>query len=147
MIGFMATLMACGGTQSTPTEVQSKDRGRSNKQSNTSNQSRNNAAIESREAMLEKNNNDEAQAMREEMQAEMMHKMFTDIKMDEEQIANFQEQWNSEIDMRNSNPDVQPITTFERIEIQDRIMKEMLRDEQFEQYQLWVRENADYFND
>jgi hypothetical protein len=63
--------------------------------------------------------------------------------MSEDQINRFESEWKSATSSLGSNNSNQNLNSFERTEIQDRILKGILNKAQFAKYQQWAINNAD----
>ena len=135
-IAFTALLISCGTTKDSVSAKAEMDRGRNNMETTTNSSSR--TATNSRTAQKEANERRLAE-IEEEMQ---MKRMYSDLDMAQSQITDFERQWNaSKTSWKSKNPS-QAMNNYERIENQDRILKGILDDNQFESYQQWVRDNA-----
>lgn len=143
-VSFLAVLTSCGTTQqaadtstistpSTPsTETnrgrsnQNLDRGKTNSSSEiSSGKSRTTAAVRNSE----------------ELNDARTQQMYSSLRMEKEQIIRYENEWKSSTaTWKRSNRD-RNMNSFERTEYQDRIMKSILNDSQFQAYQEWAREN------
>ncbi|CAM3458579.1 hypothetical protein [Aequorivita lipolytica] len=144
-VGFLTLLTACGTTKPTATaDTQTtNNRGRSNTEINATTNSTTNSTTGARQTTRQNTATATAAANAEVANKAKMQKMYTDLNMDDDQINRFESEWNSsEITWKRNNRN-KTMNTFERTELQDRIFRDLLNDQQFEQYQQWARENAD----
>lgn len=151
---FMALLTACGNTKSTTNEPkatigeQVPNRGRSNTQAtsttgtvnSTNETSRTRVTRTTTEGSTRTTSSNRTIAANEIAAAQKakMEKMYADLNMSDDQISRFESEWKTSTGSWSS----QPMNNYERTEIQDRIMKDILNDTQFEKYQQWARDNA-----
>ena len=140
-ISFTALLVSCSTTKETTSAKANTDRGRSNVEttSNTGNRTTESSRISRTNASTmatEKRITDVEEKMN-------FQRMYEDLEMTDEQVAHFEKEWNAaKHSWRKINRD-KVMNNFERTEYQDRILRNVLEDTQFETYQQWVRENAD----
>ncbi len=144
-IGFMAIMISCGSSRESTAARETapdreQDRGRSNVEAATASSkpissprtvtstAAASARTSKKEAMDESNN---------------IKRMYGDLNMTKGQVQKFEEKWNSSMEMwKRGNPN-KTMNNFERIEYQDRILRDILDDNQFEAYQEWVRKEVD----
>lgn len=151
-VGLVTLLTACGGTNTTA-ETQSTidgqtNRGRSSAQvaaTGTASGRVSNATAENTERTASTTtrtttavNNRSAMAANKEK----MEKMYTHLNMTEGQISRYESEWRKATGSWNGS-NGQEMNAYERAEVQDKIMKEILDDSQFQKYQQWARENAE----
>jgi hypothetical protein len=148
-VSTMALLTACGTTKTNTSETQTNNsnRGRSNTQvstnSTTATSTRQDTST-NRAVNTNRTNraNTGAAVTNEAVYEARTQKMYTDLNMDPTQIGTYELNWkNAETTWKRSNRN-QSMNNFERIELEDRILKDLLNDTQFTEYQAWARENA-----
>ena len=71
-----------------------------------------------------------------------MQSMYDAVDMDKDQKARYEIDWKSAVDSWTRSNPKQRMNNYERIENQDRILRDILDDSQFERYQQWTIENA-----
>lgn len=146
MFTITGVLLSCGSTKDTSTtgttskSVQtSSERGRSNMDNTTSSTNRATATPSER-----KSTTSEASAAADawDREGKRLDLMYRDLNMDKDQIAKFQSGWKNVYgDWQRKNKD-REMNSYERIEHQDSILKNILSEDQFEEYQNWVRKHA-----
>lgn len=146
-VGFLAFMTSCNTTKQTTTDSVDRstrqtttktvegNRGRSN-QDISQNQSTNSRQVSSkRVSSTGTARNNKALSM------ERNKNMYETLNLDDSQIKRFENDWkNSTNSWKRSNRN-KTMNSFERTEHQDRIMKNILDDSQFQAYQEWAREN------
>ena len=142
-VGFVVLLTACGGTQTSTTnstKTQEANRGRTNTEvasgRNPTSTSTSRSTLSGRVTTTTTTIN--AQAADEER----MQKMYSDLGMDQGQRARFEREWKNTSESWKRTDRNKTMNSFERTEYQDRILKDILTEQQFQQYQEWARENA-----
>lgn len=145
-VGFLALLTSCGTTQQTTNKDNTKDttaakqennRGRSNQdniegRTKTENSSQ---LSKGRAATSETVRNNEA------LDKTRMQEMYSSLKMDEDQVERFEHEWRQSTGSWKRSNRNRAMNNYERVEYQDRILKNILDESQFEAYQEWAREN------
>ncbi len=167
-VGFLAILTSCGTTQQTTTKnttavKQENNRGRSNQdnieartKTETSPQLSTKRAATSEtvrnvEQRTKTDNSPQLSTGRavssetvrniDATDKARIQKMYSSINMNEEQVARFENEWkNSMGNWKRSNRN-KTMNSFERVEYQDQILKNILDESQFDAYQEWAREN------
>lgn len=143
-IAIMAVLTACGGTQNTASSTQQANRGRSNTQMETS------AGRAPTQSSTTRTTTTTTVADNEKIEAASeanMQKMYKDLQMDKAQIARYEKAWNTEMSTWKKNNPNQAMNAYVRAEKQDKIMRELLNEQQLENYQQWAREHANTFGE
>lgn len=74
--------------------------------------------------------------------SENLREMYTALNMTNDQIKTFESQWRREVDTWRASNRNSSMNHYERVEKQDRILKDILDESQFEEYQQWAREHA-----
>lgn len=161
-VGLLSLLTACGTTQKTATDAQTTDRGRSNTEVINNNAStKNRTDVNSRSASNTRtttNTKQSTSSKRETtsrtssataatrdtgaLDAANMKKMYSDLGMNDAQIRSFESNWKTSMDSWKRSNRTKTMNNFERTENQDRILKEVLDEAQFEKYQQWARANV-----
>lgn len=141
-VGSLALLTACGTTKETaPITSATKttqERGRSNQEISANT----NSTTMSSSRTNSKNSTTAANRENEEARKANMEKMYADLNMTHEQIKGFENDWKSvETSWKRSHRD-EAMNSYVRVEAQDKILKGVLNDTQFSQYQQWMREHA-----
>ncbi len=138
-ISALALLTACGTTNTatsetiaTSSENSTANRGRSNAEVNANR--RVNTNTRTSEVNREKTAADMA-AMKA-MEEKNLQEMYAALNMNDGQIARFQGEWKKATSANKS------LNNYERAELQDKIMRDILDENQLKQYQKWARENA-----
>lgn len=139
-VGFLAVLTSCGTTKETTQPVATKqetNRGRSN-QDNTSGRTKTTTSPKfssEKAATATSIRNDEARDKAK------MQEMYTSLSMNDDQIERFESEWaRSTGNWKRSNRN-KTMNNFERVEYQDRILRNILDESQFDAYQEWARAN------
>ena len=150
--GFIALLVSCGPAKETTSVGAKKDtvtnstqnRGRSNqdvsanRQSNANrNSNRNATAAGSRTSNTDKSPTRNAEAVYKAN----MQKMYSDLNMSNEQVKSFESKWTSNQNSWKRNNPNKTMNNYETIEYQDRILNQILDENQFESYRQWVIDN------
>ncbi len=137
-IGALALLTACGTTNtatsdtiSTSSESSTTNRGRSNTEVNSN---RTATTTRTNEGNRERKAADMAAV--KAMEEKNLQEMYTALNMNDSQISRFQGEWKKATSANNS------LNNYERAELQDKIMRDILDENQLQQYQKWARENA-----
>ncbi|WP_146743734.1 hypothetical protein [Aequorivita sp. CIP111184] len=137
-VGLLALLTACGTTKNSTAENQATNRGRANTEviSSGNSVSGSRPKTENRTAATITTSTDvENKAA--------MEQMYSYLNMSDDQISRFDRGWKSTTDTwKKANPN-KSMNSFERTETQDKILKDILDESQFEKYQQWARENAE----
>lgn len=139
---FLSMLTSCGTIKETTTStetttVQDNKRGRSN-QVNTEGRTK---TTNSPQMTSEKIEVKEDVRVAEAREKARLQEMYSALDMDEVQISRFESEWGRAAgNWKRSNRNAS-MNTFERVEYQDRILKNILDEAQFETYQEWAREN------
>ena len=161
-VGLLSLLTACGTTQKTTTDAQTTDRGRSNTEvinNNASTTNRADANTRSASNTRTTTNTKQSTATKREtssrtssttaatrdtgaLDAAKMKKMYSDLEMNDAQINSFERNWKTAMDSWKRSNRNKTMNNFERTENQDRILKEVLDEAQFEKYQQWARANV-----
>jgi len=150
-IGLVALLTACGTTQSSTSENQNTNRGRSNTEitgirnatTNTGQATRTTrATTNTRQATTEIEGATPSNRNTVALEEARMQKMYSSLNMNSDQIKRFESEWEAFVNSRNSTNRNQAMNNFERTENQDRILKEILDGAQFKKYQQWAKDNA-----
>lgn len=141
--GLLALLTACGGTKTTATDSQTTNRGRANTE--ISDKSPN--ATASRQTTTGTRTVAPTISKSETENAEIaynakLQKMYTDLNMSDDQIGSFEKEWKTKVTAWKTSNRTKTMNNFERTEYQDRILKDVLNETQFKQYQQWARDNA-----
>lgn len=145
-VGFLAILTSCGTTQQTTNKDNTKDittakqvnnRGRSNQDNIEGRTKTENSPQLStgRAATSETVRNIDA------IDKARMQDMYSSLNMNKEQVERFENEWKSSTDTWKRSNRNKSMNSFERVEYQDRILKNILDESQFETYQEWAREN------
>lgn len=143
-VGFLAVLTSCSTTKQTAdaSSVSSEtNRGRSNqtiertKTENTPKFSSDRSSSSDNANISDNIKNTEATDMAR------MEEMYSSLDMNKEQITRYEKEWKSSIGAWKRSNRGKTMNSFERTEYQDRIMKNILNETQFETYQKWAREN------
>lgn len=159
---FLAILTSCGTTKETTKDATKSstvstetNRGRSNQSVDRSNQTvdRTNQTVDRTKTDTSQNSSsgksitaantkasDDARNI-EAADKARMEKMYSSLNWDEEQISRFENEWKNSTNQWKRSNRGKTMNSFERTEYQDRIMKDILDDDQFGQYQEWAREN------
>lgn len=153
-MGLLGLLTACGTTQNSTVDTQTTNRGRSNTEiASTSNSTTNTrqatrttrATTSTRQANTETSEATTAttanrtNVVNDEVR---MQKMYSDLKMTEDQRSRFEREWKNASENWKKNNRNKTMNSFERIEYQDQILKDIFTEQQFQNYQQWARENA-----
>src|SRR5690554_4306433 len=138
-IGAMSLMISCGTTSETASRT-NPDRGRSNVETTTNTSSR--TVQSSRTARAEASVDNNANRINDLERKMELKRMYADLDMSQSQKADFERKWKTAQTSWNNNNPNQAMNNYERIENQDRILKEVLDESQFQSYRQWVRDNA-----
>lgn len=145
-IGGIVLLISCGTTQE-PAQKESQsvttnsNRGRSNTETPSRVATR--SSESSRIAQVESSKGRTVDRHNEAAEAENFKRMYSDLEMTPDQIDKFETEWSKSLEAWKRTNRNKVMNNYERIEYQDRILRDILSESQFESYQEWVRENAD----
>lgn len=141
-VGFLAVITSCSTTKQTTdaqatANKQENNRGRSNQENTIERTKTTNSAQfpTERTASSENTRNNDA------VDTARMQEMYSSLKMDDSQIKRFESEWGSSTSAWKKSNRNKTMNNFERVEYQDRILKNILDESQFESYQEWAREN------
>lgn len=153
-MGLLGLLTACGTTQSSTADTQTTNRGRSN----TEIASTRNSTTNTRQATRTTRANTSTRQVTSEtsaattatttnqntvaMEEARIQKMYSDLEMTQEQRSRFEREWNNASENWKKSNRNKTMNSFERTEYQDQILKDILTEQQFQNYQQWARENA-----
>lgn len=144
-VGFLAVLTSCGTTQQTTKNENSSvkvenNRGRSNQQMQENTVGRTKTET-SPQLSSEKKTRAESVRNSDSPDNARNQLMYTSLNMKEEQVERFENEWkNATGTWKRSNRN-KSMNSFEKVEYQDRILKNILDESQFEAYRTWAREN------
>lgn len=142
-VGFLAVLTTCGTTKEVPdvdntATKQETNRGRSNQENSAKRTKTTNSPQMSSEKTAASTdtveNNDALDTAR-------LQEMYSSLNMDETQIKRFESDWGRSTSVWKRSNRNKSMNNFEKVEYQDRILKNILDESQFEAYQEWAREN------
>lgn len=142
-VGFLAVLTSCGTTKDVATKdstaiKQESNRGRSNQGDTSGRTKTTNSPQMSSEKTADSTdtveNNDALDTAR-------LQEMYSSLNMDENQIKRFESDWGRSTSVWKRSNRNKSMNNFEKVEYQDRILKNILDESQFEAYQEWAREN------
>lgn len=135
-------LTACGATKTETAATQNTNRGRANTQiSANQNTARGETGI-NRTARTGTATTARTAASTKADETARLRDMYSKINMTDQQIAKFERQWKAQsAAWKNENPN-QTMNSFEQTEYQDRILRDILNDQQFAEYQQWARDHA-----
>lgn len=141
-IGTLAILTSCGGSKNaTTTETQNSNRGRSNTEMGAVNRGNETTGRTVGRTTQNTRATSSTIGRREDSERTRTQQMYTDLKLNDAQINRFEREWKTaEANWKRSNRNG-TMNAFERTENQDRIMRDILDDNQFQHYQEWAREN------
>lgn len=128
-IGGMALLAACSTPKETTSTTAHTNRGRSNVEANSK------VSTKASENLSSSRNVESPERAN-------LKRMYHDLAMTSGQISRFENQWKKYVDSRKAENRDKEMNNYERIEYQDKILRDILDDSQFEFYQKWVRANA-----
>ncbi len=136
-VGFMAVLTSCGTTQDVTADKQAGTRGRSNQEITTGRTKTTTSPEFSSERTVTSTTtrNDDARYKAN------LKNMYSSLNMNEDQIKRFENEWGSSTSAWKRSNRNKTMNSFERTEYQDRILKGILDETQFEAYREWAREN------
>lgn len=149
-IGLTALLVSCGSSKDTTTKDVSQNRGSSNVETTTSSRSVSNAKSARTNSMNQNSRNATAEASktvaatRNAANENTMDytQMYKKLDMTPKQIAGFEDQWKRTNEDWTKNNGNKTMNNYERTEYQDKILRDILDEKQFSNYQQWVRDNA-----
>ncbi len=147
--GLVALLASCGPAKDTTSTGAMKDaapkttqdRGRSNESMGTNKQinaNKNTMTSGNRMSDMDKSPTRNAEAT----YRANMDRMYADLDMSQEQVKRFEGEWKNKQNAWKSNNPNKVMNNYETIETQDRILGDILDENQFESYREWVRDNA-----
>lgn len=142
-VGFLAFLTSCSSTKET-TNTRAANTS-TNKIEN--NRGRSNQDYEKVERQTSRKNSSErvssSRAVRnnDALDRERFQSMYTMLNLDDTQKTRFENEWQNSTNSWKSRNRNKTMNSFERTERQDRIMKNILDESQFEVYQKWAREH------
>ncbi len=139
-IGFTALLVSCSTTKETTATKTAQNRGRSNVETTTNTDKM--KVVDSRTVSSKASATASANGMSDMDEKANFNQMYTDLDMNPQQIARFEKDWKNSTDSWKRANRNKTMNNYERIETQDRILKNILDDSQFESYQQWVRDHA-----
>ena len=146
-MGLIAVFSSCGVTKTstTTTDNQSTNRGRANTEvGTTKNTTTGSRATTSETISTARTANATATATTaaaEEAEKARLQDMYIAVIMSDTQIAQFEREWESELNTWKRNNRNQTMNNFVYTEYQDRILKDILSAGQFKKYQQWARKN------
>ena len=138
-----ALLLSCGPTKETVSSKEAQNRGRNNQEVITTktaipvNKSRT-----VREGATGITSKDVASSPTEEQRRMQLKNMFEEVGMTGEQVQRFDDNWKTVLNSWKRNNRDKEMNNYERIEYQDRILGDILDDDQFKNYKEWVRKNS-----
>ena len=140
-MGFIALLVSCGTSKETTSATANSKRGQSNLEAttNTTTGKTKNSRIVSTDASSISATNRIAKT-EEKMN---LKRMYNDLDMTDTQINRFEKEWNNTADSWKRNNPNKAMNSYERVEYQDRILRDILDDSQFDSYRKWVIDNAE----
>lgn len=147
--GFIAILASCGpakdttntGTMKDTAPTTSENRGRTNQDANVNSQTNANkkATVNSNSRVTEPIKSPTRNA--EEVYKANMQRMYADLDMNDTQIKRYEGDWkNTQSSWKRDNPN-KMMNDYETIEYQDRILGDILDENQFAAYREWIRNN------
>lgn len=146
--GFIAILASCGpakdttntGTMKDTAPTISENRGRSNQDATVNSQTNaNKNATVSGTRISEPDKSPTRNA--EEVYRANMQRMYADLEMNDTQIKRYEGDWrNTQSSWKRKNPN-KLMNDYETIEHQDRILGDILDENQFASYREWIRNN------
>ncbi len=137
-IGSMVLLTSCGGTKESAT-VSQADRENVNTSTRKSTSVRN-----ARETTTEKRTTSAMNRNNDTYFSDNLKAMYSALDMTSDQIKRFESQWRRSVDSWKVDNQNQEMNRYERVERQDRILKDILDESQFENYQQWARDHASH---
>ncbi|WP_026452694.1 hypothetical protein [Aequorivita capsosiphonis] len=137
-VGFLAVLTSCGTTKQTAdaSSVSTEtNRGRSNQTTERT------KTEKSPQFSSERSETSETVRNSETVDNARIQQMYTALDMNKDQISRYENEWKRSTGAWKSKNRNKNMNSFEKTEYQDRIMKNILDESQFEAYQEWAREN------
>ncbi len=153
-MGLLGLLTACGTTQSSTADIQTTNRGRSNTQIATTSNSTTNTRQATRTTRATTSTRQVTTETSEATTATTanrtnvvnnearIQKMYSDLEMTQDQRSRFEREWSNASESCKKSNRNKTMNSFERTEYQDEILKDILTEQQFQNYQQWARENA-----
>lgn len=144
VIGLMVLATSCGVTKTnTDTTTSQTTTSKTNRgRANTEISANTNTAKNIRQSNIENPGRVENEADTKAANEAKMERMFTTLEMSDSQISDFKTEWSTTLNTWKTSNRNKEMNNFERIENQDRILKNILDEKQFEKYRVWARENA-----
>lgn len=140
---FAALMAACGPSKSTTAETSTTQRGRSNTEVTARANSNGEQSSIGRATRKQNTTTAESAANRAAAEEARLKSMYAEIAMTDQQVASFEKQWNAQsAAWKRKNPD-QEMNAYVRTEYQDRILGNILDEQQFARYRQWAREHAE----
>ncbi len=139
-IGGMALLTACGTPKETTSTSVNTNRGRSTTETNSKVAVK--ASEGSRTIRGEASANTANARNTEATEKAKLKRMYTDLEMTNEQIIQFENEWKRSMESWKRSNRGKEMNNYERVEYQDKILRDVLNDSQYESYRDWVRKNA-----
>lgn len=140
-IGLTTILVSCGTTKETKSVTSNQNRGRSNVEATSTSSTK--TVETSRTARPDSATIARTNRSAEMEETESFKTMYSDLDMTEDQVSRFEKDWKNSLNSWKKSNRNKVMNSYERIEYQDRILRDILNDSQFESYQEWVREQAD----
>lgn len=138
VFSFIALLTSCEATKETTSSKEAGTRGRVN----TETPRAVNSSTNSRQEAAQKTAASGITANTEALNETRMREMYSALNMNENQITRFQRDWKTSTDSWKRSNRNQAMNNYERVEQQDRILRDILEPSQFEAYQEWTREHS-----
>lgn len=137
-IGLVAILSSCETTKQPTASREPGTRGRVNTEaSGTANQT-----TTSRQQAARKTASAQASTNSAAINEAKMREMFTAVNMSQEQINRFQTEWRTSSNAWKRNNRDQEMNNYERVELQDKILRDILDESQFKAYQQWAIDHS-----
>lgn len=144
LLGCTAILVSCGTTKETTSSKEAQNRGRDNQEVFATKPA---IPVDKSRTIRQGNTGitspAEKPAASEEQRKMQLKNMFDEVGMTGEQVQRFENNWQNVAESWKRNNGDKEMNNYERIEYQDRILRDILDDNQFRNYQDWMRENAD----
>lgn len=137
-IGLIAFLTSCEATKESTSSKEPGTRGRVN----TETPRAENSSTNSRQEAAQKTAASAVTTNPEALDEAKMRDMYSALNMSENQISRFESEWKTSTDSWKRKNRNQTMNTYERVEQQDRILREILEPSQFKSYQQWARKNS-----
>ena len=144
LLTLLGLFTACGvtktdtDTNTNSNPIETTNRGRAN----TDVAVKGDRSNRSQQLSTENPNRDLSRKQIEEAAKARNQKMFVDLAMTEEQVKRFNSEWNRTLQNWNKNNRNRVMNSFERTELQDNILSNILSETQFKNYRVWAREIA-----